>query len=129
MGTVRSISIAALIALTVPFGPALPAHAAPPGNDDFASATAIPALAYVDTVSTAQATLETGEPMPPCGANVGKTVWYSFTPVADGALAANTLGSSFDTVLSVWTGSGLGDLDLVACNDDTADSLQSRLAF
>jgi hypothetical protein len=44
-------------------------------------------------------------------------VWYTFTPACNATLLLDTCGSSFDTVLSVFTGSCSGPT-LVACNDD-----------
>jgi Ca2+-binding RTX toxin-like protein len=64
-----------------------------------------------------------------CGFNVGKTVWYSFSPSgADAIVSANTFGSDLDTVLGVWEGTDLATLDLVGCVDDTRD-LQSSVVF
>lgn len=52
-----------------------------------------------------------------------RTVWYQFTPTANGIMTLSTLPSfsgstnSYDTVLAVHTGS-CGSLETVACNDD-----------
>ncbi len=54
-----------------------------------------------------------------------RTVWYKFTPDANGIMTINTLPSSpslttaYDTVLAVHTGECDGGLTTVACNDDT----------
>src|SRR3972149_10853946 len=65
------------------------AAAAPP-NDDFPGTT-ISSLPFTDTVDTAGATDEPGEPF--CGANLGLAVWYSYTPATDGSLGAQLTGS------------------------------------
>ena len=103
--------------------------AVPPANDDFASAAVVGSLPFQDTVSTVEATMEPNEPDPPCAFGVAeRTVWYAFTPGSDTFVSADTLGSSFDTVLAVWTGPDLGALQLVGCNDD-ALSLGAQLGF
>jgi hypothetical protein len=101
-------------------------RAAPPANDDFANAITIPGIPYTNSQSTAEATTQAGEPAP-C-ASIGSTVWYSFTPTRSGPVGIDTIGSSYDTALAVYTGNNLGALDNVACNDDTFD-LQSLVSF
>jgi hypothetical protein len=53
----------------------------------------------------------------PCG-GVGQypDVWYRITAPFDGALEIDTCGSSYDTVLGLYT----GGLSFIACNDDSA---------
>jgi len=46
-------------------------------------------------------------------------VWWSFTPNSKGTLDANTAGSTYDTLLSVWTGKR-GALVNFACNDNVS---------
>ena len=55
------------------------------------------------------------------------SVWYTLTAPADGTVVANTLGSSYDTVLSAYTGT-CGALTEVACNDD-ATGVQSEISL
>jgi Ca2+-binding RTX toxin-like protein len=109
-------------------GPAPAAGAVQPPNDHFADAAVVPSpLPYEDVVSTVEATEEAAEPNPEC-APIGRTVWYSFTPPSDTFAVADTLGSSFDTVVGIWTGSDLTDLEPVACGDD-ALGLGATVAF
>jgi PKD repeat protein len=61
-------------------------------------------------------TMEPGEVMPSCGGGQN-SLWYRFTPTTSRRVAFQTFDSSFNTVLSVWTGSG-HPLSEVACNDD-----------
>jgi len=57
-------------------------------------------------------------------------VWYSYTPSTSGTKTADTMGSSHDTVLAVYTGSTLTGLTLVGCNDDISTSdLDSRVTW
>ena len=55
------------------------------------------------------------------------SIWYEWTPDFSGWYEINTTGSSVDTVLSVWTGSGIGSLTLVHVNDDANGGPTSRI--
>ncbi|MEO7916316.1 MAG: hypothetical protein ABIR16_01630, partial [Dokdonella sp.] len=94
-------------------------------NDDWTNATVITALPYSDTVTTSTATIEPTDPQSICfvGANssVGKgSVWYRYTTGASSEyLNLSTQGSSYDTVVQVFTGvAGAFDQVLGGCNDD-----------
>jgi hypothetical protein len=117
----------ALLLLTVPALVLLAASPAiaQPTNDDFDSATVVPGLPFTDQVNTTEATTAADDPE--CEGQ-GPTVWYSFTPTEDLRVEANTFGSDYDTTLSVYTGAP-GALTQIACNDDAAGSLQSRVRF
>lgn len=67
------------------------------------------------------------EPAPSCGQNVGNAVWYSYRPRSGQDLIVSTSGSSYDTVLSIWTRSA-GAWHEVACNNDFSE-LTSQLTF
>jgi hypothetical protein len=96
-----------------------------PPNDDFNNATAVTAIPFTTTEDTGNATVAADDPF--C-AGRSATVWFSFTPTTDQRVEANTFGSNYDTTLSVWTGSR-GALNLVACNDDSQGTVQSRVFF
>ncbi len=117
-------------------------------NDSIANATVVdPAAAegagFTDQVNTATATpLENSDgsqknapsnpadPVLPAACYSGgsgsqapfRTVWYSFSPTADGTVTIDTANSRYDTVLAVFTGSP-GSLTLVngACADDSTE--------
>lgn len=97
---------------------------AQPPNDDFASATTITSLPFSTTEDTSQATWD---PSDPSSCASSGSVWFAFTPSSNMQIDANTFGSSYDTVLSAWTGTQ-GSLSLVACNDDFS-GFQSRIGF
>ena len=99
-----TIGLASILAL-VTMGLSLPqVHAAgAPANDNFDSATIITGVPFTDTVNTAKATTENNDPEE-C-INDGRTVWYSFSPEQDVLVQASTIGSDFDTVLSVFVSS------------------------
>ncbi len=99
---------------------------APPANDSFGHA-ANGTLGVTSNQNTLGASLQPSEPVPSCGWDVGKTVWYQFTPNSSRTVVARTVGSTFDTVLAVYEGSSLDDLSEVACNDDRGIDLASRV--
>jgi hypothetical protein len=101
------------------------ALAAPPANDDFDQATVIGALPFSDSLDTTEATPAADDPS--CSGD-SATVWYRFTAASDGAVEADTFGSSYDTTLSVYTGTR-GNLSQVACNDDSGGDVQSQVHF
>jgi hypothetical protein len=113
--------IAVLAAVLMLLGTAV---AQAPPNDDITAATVIPAVPFTDAINTTEATTAADDP--DC-VGQGPTVWYSFTPDADGTFGANTFGSDYDTTLSVYTGTP-GNLTQIACNDDFT-SLQSAVIF
>lgn len=112
--------LAGVLALTA--APAV----AQPSNDELAGATPIPGIPFSDTVDTTDATRAAGDP--DCVGGDGHTVWYEFTPSDPQSVQADTFGSSYDTTLSVWTGSA-DSLTQIACNDDAGGDLQSRVRF
>lgn len=121
--------------------------APPPTNDNFANAINITTLSFTDGRDSSGATTESADPSPPCvqqftsaQGNTGghpngayNTIWYKFAPVFSANLNVDTSGSSYDSVLSIWTGSGTTEATLtatnVACNDDINPGivLQSQL--
>ncbi len=54
---------------------------------------------------------------------VGRTVWYRWTAPTNGTVVFETLNSDYDTVLSVYTGSSVNALTLVAGNNDVNTGL------
>src|SRR5207237_2919235 len=76
------------------------------------------------------ATKEAGEPSHAGNAG-GHSVWYRWTASANATLTIDTVGSSFDTLLAVYTGSSVNALTAVAANDDIVDQTQpqSRVSF
>ncbi|MDB6056722.1 MAG: hypothetical protein JWO95_566 [Verrucomicrobiales bacterium] len=88
----------------------------PPANDLCSGAVAMTAGTPY-SVNTANAT-STSDPTSSCG-TIGKGVWYTFSTSSSGAITISTCGSSFDTMLAIYTGS-CGALTQVSggCNDD-----------
>lgn len=80
------------------------------------------------TTTTIDASRETGEPAH-AGKRGGRSVWLTWRAPDNGRMIFSTAGSSFDTMLAVYTGSSLGTLVEVASDDDGAGFLASRVEF
>ncbi len=94
---------------------------AAPGNDSFASATGIAGASGNITGTTRSATRQTGEPKPlSVWGNSGSSIWYSWTATDTGTLSLSTVGSNYDTMLAIYTGSAVGALTVLpnGANDD-----------
>lgn len=57
----------------------------------------------------------------------GKSIWVTYRPPGTGTLTLSTAGSTFDTLLAVYTGDQLDQLTLVGANDDGAAGFASEL--
>jgi len=102
--------------------------AAPPANDECASAAAI-GVGSTD-FNTAGATGTTVACLKFNNQNIYNDLWYSYVATGEGNCTISTCGASFDTKIAVFDGcSGA----LIACNDDSATcgagTLQSSLTF
>ena len=100
----------------------------PPANDAFATAQVIAGNSGSVLGRNTDASKELNEPNPAGNAG-GRSVWYTWTAPANGPWTFDTLGSSFDTVLGIYTGNNVGTLALVASNDDSSPGTISRASF
>jgi hypothetical protein len=89
-----------------------------PANDNFANRITITGMSVTITGSNAGATKEAGEPAKVAGNPGGRSVWWTWTAPTSGKVTIDTHGSTFDTLLGVYTGSSLSSLTVVAANDD-----------
>ena len=89
--------------------------AAVPENDNFATRIPIIGTNVIVTGNNVDATTEPDEPDPSFEA--AKSVWWTWTAPANGGLTLTTTGSSFDTLLTLFTGNALSNLELVGFND------------
>jgi hypothetical protein len=79
--------------------------------------------------SNLNATKDPGEPTV-AGNPGGKSVWWQWQATRSGPVTIETLGSSFDTLLGVYTGTTLSNLVLVASNDDVSSTVStSQVTF
>ncbi len=98
-----------------------------PANDAFAAAVAIPPGVGAVSGGSHGATNETGEPE---HAGVGEaSIWWTWQAGFSGRAIIDTVGSTFDTVLAVYTGASVNALTQIAANDDFAASFQSQVDF
>jgi hypothetical protein len=96
----------------------------PPANDNFANRIALTGSTANATGSNKGATGELGEPAQHGQIN---SVWWTWTAPTTGDYNFDTIGSGSDTYLSLFTGTNLPSLALVAANDDGGGSLTSRI--
>jgi hypothetical protein len=97
-----------------------------PANDNFANATSITSTTFTDTKDSSGATTETNDPTPACAQSAqipfvtgrSNTIWYKVLPTGAGVANIDTIGSNYDSVLSVWSGTSQTALTAIACNDD-----------
>src|SRR5437667_4729521 len=100
-----------------------------PSNDNFAFCEFTGGANGSVTGSTRSATKETGEPNH-AGNSGGHSIWYCWTAPDSGSVSFDTIGSTFDTLLAVYTGNSVSSLTLVASNDDIAsNNPRSRVSF
>ena len=105
-----------------------PSPPAAPPNDNFAAAIDLGSGASATRSGTnVAATSEPSEPQPAADPG-GASVWYRWTAPASGPTELDLCGSSYDTLISVHTGSTLAGLTELASNDDYC-GLSSRVAF
>lgn len=105
-------------------------------NDHFADAVELGPVPFAAVQSTEGFSVEGGAPLNPLDCVIsppnekGATAWYRFMAGETGLVELNTLGSNFDTVLAVYTGTALDALTPLACNDDggIGVGLQSRIS-
>lgn len=99
------------------------ASLAAPANDNFAGATAL--LANVSGSLNGENNNDTSKESnePAHGDNVGgSSVWYTWQAPQSGWFTFDTQGSSFDTLLGIYTGTSVGALVRRGSNDDVTNS-------
>ena len=88
-----------------------------PANDQFASAQAITGRFGRVTGISFPASVESGEPHH--GGNVGgASIWYRWLAPFSGYVTFNTDGSDFNTVMGVYTGTGVSTLTTIIGDDN-----------
>ena len=101
-----------------------------PANDRFANRIRIEGPEGQVLGSNVGATREAGEP-DHVESGGTSSLWWSWVAPGNGTGMLDTSGSTFDTVLAVYTGASLGNLVLVAENDDSegTDDTTSAVLF
>ena len=91
------------------------------GEDDVYGALEIGAAPYRHTVTTSDATTAADDPTLSCvKQRPSNTVWYRIQPESAGMLTITTAGSSYETVVAVFTGAR-GALTQQVCNNAAAE--------
>lgn len=101
----------------------------PPANDKFINRILLTGTNVSVTGENFVATKDTGEPAHWGAESGGKSVWWSWTAPASGPVTISTVGSDFDTVLAVYTGTAVGSLTLKANDDSTGDGGTGEVTF
>jgi len=105
-----------------------------PSNDLCAQARLVASFPFTDSEDTTGAGESPSDPGQSCTRNNANfnSVWYAVVPPQDGILTFDTCGSTYDTVVSVFSGT-CASLAPLACSDDSADKacgpLQSRVTL
>jgi hypothetical protein len=99
-------------------------------NDAFEACVTLAASFGSRAAHNDAATKQPGEPNH-AGNPGGKSLWYCWTAQANTPITFDTIGSTFDTLLAVYTGNTVSNLSLVASNDDIIPGVdvQSSLTF
>ncbi len=97
-------------------------------TDAFGSMVNLPGSSGSGTGNNSGATLESGEPQH-ANKDAGQSVWISWQPSVNGIATISLAGSSFDTLLAVYTGSSLSALTPIASDDDSAGYFSSMVQF
>ena len=98
-------------------------------NNAFSSAMTISGLSGSKSGGNVGATMEASEPVPSAQPLSTGSVWYKWTAPASGSATFDTIGSDFDTILGVYTGTSVSSLMEVKSDDDSGGNRQSKLTF
>ncbi len=97
-------------------------QAAPPANDHFVNRITLSGdLPIVVNATNAEASRETGE-VDHAGMTPVRSVWWTWTPTVTGTYTVKTVGSSYDTVLGIYTGNAVNSLTEVNSDDQSGGS-------
>jgi hypothetical protein len=120
------------LTIAAPFGqtstPFVVLPTPPPTNDNFVNAQILTGTVAMVAVNTYGATREAGEPNH-AGNGGGKSVWYRWTAPGTGVFSLDTIGSSFETLLAVYTGNNVSSLAAVASDINSGSNHTSFLTF
>lgn len=100
----------------------------PPLNDHFTNRIVLNNALFFTVGHT---TLATREPQEPTHTvlSANNSIWWSWIAPSNGPVSITTAGSSFDTIVAIYTGSFLASLSFVAADDNGAGSGASKVVF
>jgi hypothetical protein len=97
-----------------------------PANDNFSNAITLSGNSGTTTGSNVAATSEAGEPT----FGNSSSVWWRWTAPGSGTVVFDTIGSSFDAEMAIYTGNTVNALTVVARDSDSGGSgFASRISF
>jgi hypothetical protein len=99
-------------------------------SDFFATCVSLSGSSGSESDNTSTATKEPEEPNH-AGNPGGHSLWYCWSSSTNTPVTFDTVGSTFDTVLAVYTGNAVSNLTVIASNDDIAGATnrQSKVTF
>ena len=100
-----------------------------PANDDFGSSTKLSSRGISLVTNTRFASLQANEPEHGAVFGGDKSLWWTWTPSSDNIAFIDTSGSDFDTVIAVYTGNSLGNLQPIASINNIGSKLDAFLTF
>lgn len=100
-----------------------------PSNNNFPPLAKVPDNGGVVFGDNTFATMEFGEPVHAAVSSVANSVWWNFAPIKNGLVLVDTAGSSFDTVVAVYTGNVLNALTNLAATNDVGVIRQGFVNF
>jgi len=100
-----------------------------PSNDNFADRESYDANQVEMAGTNVGGSRENGEPIHLGESEPESTSWWSFQAPSNSIASVSTIGSNFDTVVSVYKGDTLEELVPIAWNDNGLGSLQSFIEF
>ena len=88
-------------------------------NDDIRNATTlrVPFDVTQSVHSRSVVRFAAEDPVLSCAASFTQSLWYRFTPPSDDIYLFSTIGSNYDTVMGIYTGTP-GAMNSLDCNDD-----------
>jgi Abnormal spindle-like microcephaly-assoc'd, ASPM-SPD-2-Hydin/Immunoglobulin domain/HYR domain/Fn3 associated len=113
------VSDPALLIVTTP--------SAPPG-DDYVDAGVLRNASGSATGTNNFTTREPGEPLH-AGKPGSNSIWYAWTAPAKGIATFRTAGSTFDTLMGIYTGTNVASLATVVSDEDGGGFLSSRVSY
>jgi subtilisin family serine protease len=96
-----------------------------PPNDNFPPLAKVPDNGGVVFGDNTFGSLQFGEPVHAGVLSVARSIWWNFAPTNSGPVLVDTAGSSFDTVVAVYTNNTLNNLVLIAATNDVPVAGQS----
>jgi hypothetical protein len=99
-----------------------------PAGDMFSNRVPLVGESGVVAGNNINATSEPGEPLH-AGKPGGSSVWYTWTAPNTGVVSLQTIGSTFDTLLAVYSGLSVTSLVSVASDEDHGGFYTSALKF